>query len=172
MESFEKGGMVADVAKLKGLYDNLNEKNIAIVCRIVRNNVWDDDVERQIKDLNVGFSGDVVKMVLESLASEPAKALIFFRWLEESGMFKQDGATYNAMARVLGREDSIDRFWKLVGDMRNAGFEMEFETFVKVLGRFCKRRMVKDAVELYEFAMTGVNKPTVQCCVFLLRIYL
>ncbi|KAG5016799.1 hypothetical protein AAZX31_08G249300 [Glycine max] len=169
LESFEKGGMVADVAKLKGLYDNLNEKNIAIVCRIVRNNVWDDDVERQIKDLNVGFSGDVVKMVLESLASEPAKALIFFRWLEESGMFKQDGATYNAMARVLGREDSIDRFWKLVGDMRNAGFEMEFETFVKVLGRFCKRRMVKDAVELYEFAMTGVNKPTVQCCVFLLR---
>ena len=47
-------------------------------------------------------------------------------------MFKQDGATYNAMARVLGREDSIDRFWKLVGDMRNAGFEMEFETFVKL----------------------------------------
>ena len=53
--------------------------------------------------------------------------------------------------------------------MRSAGFEMEAETFVKVLGRFCKRRMVKDAVELYEFAMAGANKPTVQCCVFLLR---
>ena len=28
---------------------------------------------------------------------------------------------------------------------------------------------MKDAVELYEFAMAGANKPTVQCCVFLLR---
>lgn len=169
LECFEKGGMNADVAKLKGLFDNVDEKNCAVVCRIVRHNVWGDDVERQIRDLNVRFSGDVVKAVLEGLALEPAKALIFFRWLEESGMFKHDGGTYNAMARVLGREDSIDRFWKLVGDMRSAGLEMELETFVKVLGRFCKRRMVKDAVELYEFAMAGVNKPSVECCVFLLR---
>ncbi|RDY02297.1 Pentatricopeptide repeat-containing protein, mitochondrial, partial [Mucuna pruriens] len=169
LECFEKGGMDADVAKLKGLFDNSNEKNCAVVCRIVRHNVWGDDVEKQIKDLDVGFSSDVVKMVLEGLGSEPAKSLIFFRWLEESGMFKHDGGTYNAMARVLGREDTIDRFWKLVGDMRSAGFEMEAETFVKVLGRFCKRRMVKDAVELYEFAMAGANKPSVQCCGFLLR---
>ncbi|TKY64991.1 Pentatricopeptide repeat-containing protein [Spatholobus suberectus] len=169
LECFEKGGMDADVAKLRGLFDNSNEKNCAVVCRIVRQNVWGDDVERQIKDLNVGFSGEVVKMVLEGLGSEPAKALIFFRWLEESGMVKHDGGTYNAMARVLGREDSIDRFWKLVGDMRSAGFEMEVETFVKVLGRFCKRRMVKDAVELYEFAMAGASKPSVPCCAFLLR---
>jgi len=161
--------MNGDVAKLKGLFDNWNEKNCAIVCRIVRNNVWSDDVERQIKDLNVGFSGDMVKIVLEGLASEPAKALIFFRWLEECGMFKHNGGTYNAMARVLGREDSIDRFWKLVGDLRSAGFEMEVETFAKVLGRFCKKRMVKDAVELYELAMAGANKPSVECCVFLLR---
>ena len=169
LECFQKGGMNGDVAKLKGLFDNWNEKNCAIVCRIVRNNVWSDDVERQIKDLNVGFSGDMVKIVLEGLASEPAKALIFFRWLEECGMFKHNGGTYNAMARVLGREDSIDRFWKLVGDLRSAGFEMEVETFAKVLGRFCKKRMVKDAVELYELAMAGANKPSVECCVFLLR---
>ncbi|KAL2329740.1 hypothetical protein Fmac_017321 [Flemingia macrophylla] len=169
LERFEKDGMGDDVAKLKGLFDNADEKNVSVVCRIVRHNVWGDDVERQIRDLNVGFSSDVVKGVLEGLALEPAKALIFFRWLEESGMFKHDGGTYNAMAMVLGREDSIDRFWKLVGDMRSAGFEMEVETFVKVLGRFCKRRMVKDAVELYELAMAGANKPSVECCVFLLR---
>ncbi|KAK7394326.1 hypothetical protein VNO78_14849 [Psophocarpus tetragonolobus] len=169
LECFEKGGMDADAAKLKGLFDNSNEKNCAIVCRIVRNNVWSDDVEKQIKDLNIGFTADFIKTILESLASEPAKALIFFRWLEESGIFKHDGRTYNAMTRVLGREDSIDRFWKLVGDMRSSGLEMEVETFVKVLGRFCKRRMVKDAVDLYEFAMAGANKPTVQCCAFLLR---
>ncbi|XP_027352084.1 pentatricopeptide repeat-containing protein At5g15980, mitochondrial-like [Abrus precatorius] len=169
LECFEKGGMDGDVMKLKGLFDKSNEKSFSRVCRIVRHNVWDDDVERQIRELNVGFSGEMVKLVLENLSSEPMKALIFFRWLEESEIFKHDGCTYNAMARVLGREDSIDRFWKLVGDMRNAGFEMEVETFVKVLGRFWKRRMIKDAVELYEFAMAGANKPSPQCATFLLR---
>lgn len=175
LECFEKGGMDGDAVKLKALFDSDNnnntvERNCSRVCRIVRNNVWSDDVERQIRDLNVGFSSELVRLVLESLGSEPSKALIFFRWVEESGMFKHDGCTYNAMARVLGREDSIDRFWKLVGDMRSAGCEMEVETFVKVLGRFCKRKMIKDAVELYEFAMAGANKPySQQCCTFLLR---
>ncbi|XP_061362091.1 pentatricopeptide repeat-containing protein At3g02490, mitochondrial-like [Gastrolobium bilobum] len=169
LECFEKGGMDGDAMQLKALFDNDEKKNISIVCRIVRNNVWGDDIERQIRDLNVGFTSQVVKLVLENLCNEPSKALIFFRWIEESGLFKHDGGSYNAMARVLGREDSIDRFWKLVGDMRSAGFEMEIETFVKVLGRFCKRRMIKDAVELYEFAMAGTNKPSPECCSFLLR---
>ncbi|KAI5394833.1 hypothetical protein KIW84_061450 [Lathyrus oleraceus] len=66
------------------------------------------------------------------------------------------------------REDTIDRFWKVVAEMRSAGFEMEVETFVKVLGRFCKRRMIKDVVELYEFALAGANKPTPTCFTFLL----
>ena len=48
-------------------FQYLKRENIAIVCRIVRNNVWGDDVEKQIEDLNVGFSSEVVKTVLESL---------------------------------------------------------------------------------------------------------
>ncbi|KAK7273227.1 hypothetical protein RIF29_14276 [Crotalaria pallida] len=172
--SFEKRGMVDEVAKLRALFDsgsidNSNEKKCLRVCRIVRHNVWDDDVEKQIRDLDVEWSGDAVKLVLEGLGSEPSKALIFFRWLEESGVFKHGDSTYNAMARVLGREDTIDRFWKLVGDMKDAGWEMEVETFVKALGRFCKRKMIKDAVELYEFAMAGKNKPSQDCCTFLLK---
>ncbi|KAI4352317.1 hypothetical protein L6164_006581 [Bauhinia variegata] len=139
------------------------------MLKIVRHNVWGDDVEKQILDLNVVFSSENVKLVLENFGTEPGKALIFFRWLEESGQFKHDESTYNAMARVLGREDTIDRFWKVADEMRSKGYEMEVETFVKVLGRFCKRRIMKDAVDLYEFAMAGSNKPSPQCCTFLLR---
>ncbi|KAK9271865.1 hypothetical protein L1049_002230 [Liquidambar formosana] len=53
--------------------------------------------------------------------------------------------------------------------MRSAGYEMEKATYVKVLGRFYKRKMIKDVVDLYEFAVGGVNKPSVQDCTFLLR---
>ncbi|MED6134919.1 hypothetical protein PIB30_041402 [Stylosanthes scabra] len=178
LEYFEKNGIKGDDAfKLKCLFDNgslssnSSEKIWLRVCKIVKHNVWSDDVEKQIRELNVEFSGERVNLIIEKLGGdEPNKALIFFRWLEESGLYKHDGNSYNFMARALGREDMIDRFWKLVGEMRSAGFEMEDETFFKVLGRFCKRRMMKDAVELYEFAMAGAkNKPSPECFTFLLR---
>jgi hypothetical protein len=115
LEYFEKNGMDSDALKLKELFDNDTvERKFSNLCRIVRNNVWSDDVEKEIRDLNFGFSSELVKLVLENLGSEPNKALIFFRWVEESGVFKHDGCTYNAMARVLGREDSIDRFGSLL----------------------------------------------------------
>ncbi|KAF2313719.1 hypothetical protein GH714_012952 [Hevea brasiliensis] len=73
------------------------------------------------------------------------------------------------MARILGREDCIDRFWKVIDEMRSNGHEMEEETNVKVFGRFMKRKMIKEAVDLYEFAMAGANEPSVRCCTFLLK---
>lgn len=174
LEKFDKDGLKGDAEKLRAVFasgstDNSLEKVCSRVCRIVRNEVWSDDVERQIRDLNVAFSSDLVKMVLENLGTEPTKALIFFRWMEEAELLKHDQQTYNAVARVLGREDCMDRFWKVVDDMRSNGYELELETYLKVLGRFCKRKLIKDAVDLYEFAMAGTNKPSVDCCTFLLK---
>ncbi|KAL5582036.1 hypothetical protein UlMin_014478 [Ulmus minor] len=174
LEKFEEEGLDDDVKRLKGVFasgstDNSAEKICSRICKIVRNEVWGDEVEKQIRDLNVAFSSDMVKIVLEKLGTDPMKALILFRWLDESGLFKHDQQTYNAMTRVLGREDCIDRFWKVIDEMRSFGFDLEVDTFAVVIGRFCKRRMIEDAVNLYEFAMAGVNKPSVHCCTFLLR---
>nr|XP_023877985.1 pentatricopeptide repeat-containing protein At3g02490, mitochondrial-like [Quercus suber] len=174
LERFQKDGLGGYVEKLRavyasGLVDNSVEKVCSKLCKIVRSEVWSDDVERQIRELGIEYSSDMVKKVLENVGVEPTKALIFFRWVEESGLFKHDERTYNAMAKVLGREDCIDRFWKVVDEMRSNGYDMEEQIFVKVLGRFCKRKMIKDAVDLYEFSMAGANKPSEDCCVFLLR---
>ncbi|GLU01695.1 hypothetical protein SLE2022_189880 [Rubroshorea leprosula] len=173
-EIFEKEGLDSDLEKLKGVFAsgslrNLAEKVCSRVGKIVRSEVWGENVEGRLRDLNVAFSSDQVKMILENLGAQPTKALIFFRWVEESGLVKHDEGTYNAMARVLGREDCIDRFWKVVDEMRSKGYEMEMETYVKVLVRFSKRKMIKDAVDLYEYAMNGANRPSVHCCTFLLR---
>ncbi|XP_015880448.2 pentatricopeptide repeat-containing protein At3g02490, mitochondrial [Ziziphus jujuba] len=174
LEKFEKEGMDGDVEKLRGVFalgsiDNSSEKICSRMSKIIRNEVWGDDVEKQLQDLNVTFSSDLVKLVLDSLGTEPTKALIFFRWLDENGLFRHDQQTYNAVAQVLGREDCIDRFWKVVDEMRSKGYDMEVEVYAKVLGRFCKRKMLKDAVDLYEYAMAGANKPSVHCCTFLLK---
>ncbi|KAE9449402.1 hypothetical protein C3L33_18692, partial [Rhododendron williamsianum] len=87
----------------------------------------------------------------------------------ESNLFEHDEGSYNAMVRVLGREDCVKKFWRLADEMRGAGFEMARETYIEVLGQIVKRKMIKDAVDLYEFAMGGANKPSIQDFTFLLR---
>ncbi|CAN1187988.1 Pentatricopeptide repeat-containing protein At3g02490, mitochondrial [Linum perenne] len=173
-EKFEKEGLKSDLAKLNtvfasGSLDNSTEKLGVRIGRIVRNNVWSEDVEKQIREMNVSFSAELVVTVVDSLAMDPMKALIFFRWVDESGLYNHGQRSYNAIARVLGREDCNDRFWKVAEEMKSKGYEMEDETFAKVLGRFVKRKMSKEAVDLYEFAMAGRNKPPLSCCMFLLR---
>ncbi|KAK4417536.1 Pentatricopeptide repeat-containing protein, mitochondrial [Sesamum alatum] len=182
-EKFEKDGLTDDVEKLKDLYARGSascEKNDAIgenafeevcsrVSKIIRREVWGDDVEKQLQELDVEFSSDLITRVLGNLEMEPNKALIFFRWVQESGSFKHDQRSFNAMARVLSKEEHTQKFWRVVNEMRSEGHDMERETYVNILERFVKRKMLQDAVDLYEFAMLGGNKPSVQDCTFLLK---
>ncbi|WCJ25465.1 Pentatricopeptide repeat (PPR) superfamily protein [Euphorbia peplus] len=170
-KKFEADGLKGDLEKLKGVFasgsvDNSVEKMALKMSRIVRNNVWGDGVESQIKELDAVFTSDLVKIVLDNLAMEPAKALIFFRWVEESGLYKHDDTTYNALAGILAREDCMDRFLKVLDEMKSQNYELEVETFVKVCDRFVKRKMIAEVVDLYEFATI---KPSVNSCTFLLK---
>ncbi|KAF2282755.1 hypothetical protein GH714_043164 [Hevea brasiliensis] len=70
--SVEEFWALVETMKKKG-YEKIGLR----VSRIVRNQVWEEDVEQQIKDLNVAFSSNLVKIVLENLAMEPMKALNF-----------------------------------------------------------------------------------------------
>ncbi|KAK6129118.1 hypothetical protein DH2020_037134 [Rehmannia glutinosa] len=182
-ERFQKDGLDDDVEKLKELYasgsvsckktDGSKENAVDLVCsrisNIIRREVWGDDVEKELQGMNVRYSSDLVTRVLDNLEMEPNKALIFFRWIQESRHFKHDERSFNAMARVLGNEDHSQKFWRFANEMRSEGHEMETETYVHVLERFVKRKMIKDAVDLYEFAMIGANKPSAQDCTFLLK---
>ncbi|XP_049346385.1 pentatricopeptide repeat-containing protein At3g02490, mitochondrial-like [Solanum verrucosum] len=174
IERFEKEKLSGNLEKLKKLYsselaNNSSEEVCSRVCKLIRGNVWGDDVEKQLRESKFEFSSELISMVLEKLECETNKALIYFRWIEESGLFKHNEQTFNAIARVLGREEFCEKFWKLVDEMRTAGFEMEKETYIRVLDNFVKRKMIKDAADLYEFAMVGINKPSSEDCTFLLK---
>uniref|UniRef100_A0A1J3CTL9 Pentatricopeptide repeat-containing protein, mitochondrial n=1 Tax=Noccaea caerulescens TaxID=107243 RepID=A0A1J3CTL9_NOCCA len=173
-EKFQKDGLKGDLNRLKEIFasgsiDNSVYKVCNRVCKIVMKDEWNADSEKRLRDLKIKFNSDLVKMIVEKLDMEPRKALLFFRWIGESGRFKHDEKTYNAMARVLGKEKFLDRFQKLVEETRTAGYEMEMETYVRVSARFCQTKMIKEAVELFEFAMVGGNTPTAHCCSLLLK---
>ncbi|XP_010463658.1 PREDICTED: pentatricopeptide repeat-containing protein At3g02490, mitochondrial-like [Camelina sativa] len=173
-ERFLKDGLDGDLERLKEIFasgsmDNSVDKVCNRVCKIVMKEVWGADVEKQLRDLRLEFRSDLVKMILEKLDVDPRKGLLFFRWIDESGNFKHDEKTYNAMARVLGKEKFLDRFQHIIEEIRTAGYEMEMETYVRVSARFCQTKMIKEAVELFEFAMAGNNTPTPHCCSLLLK---
>ncbi|KAG6396158.1 hypothetical protein SASPL_142300 [Salvia splendens] len=182
-ERFMKDGAIDDVEKLKAVYatrfGGRKSKDVAggdsgvsdcvRVGEIIRGQVWGDDVEKELKELGVEFSSDLVKGVLGMLGGDPNKALIFFRWVEDSGVFKHDEHSYNALARVLGNEDHSQKFWRFIDEMRSEGHEMARETYVSVCKQFLKKKMIEDAVNLFEFAANGVNKPSVEDCTLLLK---
>ncbi|XP_050381816.1 pentatricopeptide repeat-containing protein At5g15980, mitochondrial-like [Argentina anserina] len=171
LEKFEKDGLGSDAEKLRGIFALGSVGGSARrVSKIVRNEVWSDDTEKQLQGSGVAFCADLVKMVIEELRAEPTKALIFFRWVEEAGLFKHDQETYNAVARVLARKECQDRFWKVVDDMRSNGYELESETYDKGFTGFLKKRpLIEDAVGLYEIAMAGTSKPSSELCTYLLK---
>ncbi|CAC01797.1 putative protein [Arabidopsis thaliana] len=176
-DKFQKDGLESDLLRLRKLFtsdclDNSAENVCDRVCKIVMKEEWGDDVEKRVRDLNVEFKSDLVKMIVERLDVEPRKALLFFRWIDESDLFKHDEKTYNAMARVLGKEKFLDRFQNIVVEMRSAGYEVEIETYVRVSTRFCQTKLIKEAVDLFEIAMAGSsssNNPTPHCFCLLLK---
>lgn len=111
----------------------------------------------------------MAKLVRE-VRNAPLKALGFFRWAAfRSSDYKHGSVAYNAMARVLGREDSVKEFWELIEEMKGEGVDMDVDTYIKLLRQFLKSKMMEEAVKLYEFMMDGPYKPSVQDCGILLR---
>ncbi|XP_051140727.1 pentatricopeptide repeat-containing protein At3g02490, mitochondrial-like [Andrographis paniculata] len=182
-ERFQNDGLSEDIEKLKDLYasgsasckkssetvENKTEDKIVRISEMILSEVWGDDLERRLRGLGVKFTGDLVVAVLKGLEMDPNKALIFFRWVQESDLFKHNQQTYDVMARVLGKEDHGKKFWRIVDEMRSRGYEMEGHTYLNISLQFVKNRMLKEAVDLYEFAMFGENKPTARHCTLLLK---
>ncbi|KAH7684187.1 TPR-like protein [Dioscorea alata] len=174
LEGFNRKGMEKDSSLLERTYFLNSHENVVVracprVCKILSECNESEEVYKNLNELEIILSSDLILAVLDRIGSDPRKALMFFRWAEKKPSFRVDGSIYNALARVCGREDCIDEFRVFLQKMKNEGFEMEKETYVKVSDRFYKRKMIIEAVELFEFAMHGSEKPQDSDLLLLLR---
>lgn len=125
---------------------------------------------KELENTKFVLSEDMVILILRELCKSPSKALAFFNWVKDrESEYEHGSVSYNAMARVLGRDESMENFWDLVREMKQKGFDVDIDTYVKISRHFHKRGLMKDAVELYELMMDGPYKPAVQDCHVLLR---
>ncbi|KAI3852945.1 hypothetical protein MKX03_029880 [Papaver bracteatum] len=140
---------------------------------VIRELDWSDEVIGKLEDMNLLLNEDMVLHILRGLRGCPLKGLQFFAWVADKRGFRHNTVTYNAVLKVLGHEDSIEKFWDVVKEMKNVGHEIEFDTYVKLARQFHKGKLMKIAVELYELMMDGPHKPSVQdCCMLLHQISL
>ncbi|KAL8226008.1 hypothetical protein R6Q57_018565 [Mikania cordata] len=151
--------------------DNAGRDVIKEIVGVVIESDWGNGVEERLKQMNFGFrlSENFVLRVLKNLRKYPLKALGFFRWVSKDFNFEHNTVTYNGILRILGQEDSIQDFWNVFDEMKSNGYEMDLDTYLKITRFFQKRKMLKEAVELYEHMMDSPYKPSVADCGVLLR---
>ncbi|CAA6659559.1 unnamed protein product [Spirodela intermedia] len=173
--SFKKQGMSGDASALVEFQSSASEE--AMADEGIRTTVdllnaaeeWTEALEGEMDSVKLVLSETNVAKVLREVREHPLKALGFFRWAARRPDYKHGSTEYNAMARVLGREGAIEEFWDLAGEMKREGHDMDIDTYVKLSRRFQKGKMLKEAVQLYEYMMDGPYKPSPQDCGLLLR---
>ncbi|XP_058193809.1 pentatricopeptide repeat-containing protein At3g48250, chloroplastic [Rhododendron vialii] len=171
---FRNSKMGNDVTAWTQLYNKMVKENemsdvVKMVVGVVTSSDWGREVERDLGEMEILLSDGFVLRVLKELRGYPLKALSFFKWVGGCTGYEHNSVTYNAVARVLGRDDSIGEFWSMVKEMQSLGHEMDIDTYIKISRQFQKNKMLKDAVELYELMMDGPYKPSAQDCGVLLR---
>ncbi|KAK9684795.1 hypothetical protein RND81_10G232900 [Saponaria officinalis] len=129
---------------------------------------WGEEVKEKLsKKLKFPLSENFMIRVLRDLWKQPLSALKFFEWVDGCDGFVLNSVTYNAMLKVLAQPESINEFWELLGRMRDDGFEVDLDSYLKItrLGRL----PTMDAVKFFELMMTGPYKPSLHECSSILK---
>ncbi|KAK7291600.1 hypothetical protein RIF29_06874 [Crotalaria pallida] len=171
---FKRAKMKDDCAALTLFYNRMSKENarggvVTKVVGIISGSEWGDEVMNGLEKLKFQLSDNFVVRVLKELRNSPLKAYEFFRWVGKQSGFEQNTVTFNAIARVLARVESIEEFWSVLEEMKSVGHELDIDTYIKISRRLEKYRMMEDAGKLYEFMMDSSYKPSVQHCNLLLK---
>ncbi|KAL6888853.1 hypothetical protein ACP4OV_009879 [Aristida adscensionis] len=171
-ESFRAKGMARDADLLQEAFAaHARNAAAAEVCKVLRSPDKDDSSKLAVlRGSGLEVTDELVALVVEKVGQFPPQAMVFFRWAEQSaGAGISWSKVYNAMARALGREDCIEEFWEVLRKMRGKGIEMDRDVYVTVIDRFLKRKMVKDAVELFRFMTSRPENLSSEDFVLLLK---
>ncbi|XP_078434927.1 pentatricopeptide repeat (PPR) superfamily protein [Wolffia australiana] len=171
VSSFKKQEMRGDASALAKLQSSSSIEEIQAAIDIVKgfSEEWTEAEGDAMSASKLVLSEGSVIKVLKEAKDRPLLALGFFRWAEQRPGYSHGSSAYNQMARVLGWEGTIDKFFDLAMEMKKLGHEIDFDTYVKISRRFQKCKLLEPAVQLYELMMDGPYKPSVQDCGLLLR---
>ncbi|XP_013457739.2 pentatricopeptide repeat-containing protein At3g48250, chloroplastic [Medicago truncatula] len=170
----KRENLKSDIVALSHFYKGMLEQNamqnvVKKVVGIISGSDWDDKVENELEKVKIQLSDNFVIRVMKELRDSPLKAYKFFHWVGKQSGYQQNTVTYNAVARVLPRMESIEEFWSILEEMKSVGHELDLDTYIKISRQLQKNKMMEDAVKLYEHMMDSSYKPSVLDCIMLLK---
>ncbi|CAJ1943763.1 unnamed protein product [Sphenostylis stenocarpa] len=138
LADFKRKKMDNDCSSLIHFYSRSNWENsmrsvVTNVVDIISESNWGDGVRRELAKVKIQLSDNFVINVLRELRNSPLKAYKFFYWVGRQSGYEQNIVTYNAVARVLARTDSIEKFWSVIKEMKSVGHELDIDTYIKIL---------------------------------------
>ncbi|RHN57733.1 putative pentatricopeptide [Medicago truncatula] len=165
--------MISDGLALSHFYSEMLQEStmqsvVTKVVDIILGPDWDDDdkVENQLANVRIQqLTDDFVIRVLEGLQNRPLKAYKFFHWVGKQSGYQHNTVTYNYVARVLAKMDSIEEFWS-IEEMKSVGHELDLNTSIKISRQLQENRMMDG---LHEHMMDSSYKPSVLDCIMLLK---
>ncbi|KAL5718079.1 hypothetical protein ACHQM5_011018 [Ranunculus cassubicifolius] len=129
----------------------------------------DAGAREKLEKFKDDLSENKMLRIFRALDGYPLKGLFFFVWLKEHAGYTHSAVTYNAILRILKQKESITKFWSMINEMRNAGYDLDIDTYRKISRHFTKHMMVDDLVKLYELVMDGLYQPRTDECDFILK---
>ncbi|XP_027368867.1 pentatricopeptide repeat-containing protein At3g48250, chloroplastic-like [Abrus precatorius] len=174
LAAFKRKRMKKDYEALTCFYNRSIQENamqsvVNKVIDIISGSEWGDEVINKLANVKVDFCDNFVIRVLKKLGNCSLKAYEFFHWVRKQSGYEQNTVTYNAIARVLARSDSMEEFWSIIEEMKSMGYELDIVTYVKISRMLQRNKMIEDAVKLYELMMDGTYKPSAEDCSLLLN---
>jgi len=170
----KKTKMKSDDVEFSRFYKGMLEQDAMLsvvkkVVGIISGSDWDDEVENELQKVKIQLSDNFVIRVMKELRNSPLKAYKFFHWVGKQSGYQRNTVTYNAVARVLPRMESIEEFWSILEEMKSVGHELDVDTYIKISRQLLNNRMMEDSVKLYEHMMDSSYKPTAPDCIVLLK---
>ncbi|KAK7291601.1 hypothetical protein RIF29_06875 [Crotalaria pallida] len=171
---FKRAKMNSNAVALTHFYDRMLQDNtmqsvVTKVVGIIKKSEWGNEVMNELAELKIQLTDNFVIRVLKELRVCPLKSYEFFCWVGKQSGYEHNTVTYNAIARVLAREESVEEFWRILDEMKSVGHELDIDTYIKISRQLQKNRMMEDAVKLYELMMDSSYKPSTQDCSILLK---
>ncbi|KAL2321764.1 hypothetical protein Fmac_026143 [Flemingia macrophylla] len=153
----------------RSIQENAKQRVVTKLVDIISGSEWGDEVIGELAKLKIHLSDILVTRILKELRNNPLKAYKFFHWVGKQSSYEHNTVTYNAVARVLARSESIEEFWSVIEKMKSVGHQLDIDTYIKISRMLQRNGLMEDAVKLYELMMDSSYKPLVQDCSLLLK---
>lgn len=125
---------------------------VHVISQLINRSKWSDKLESSLSPLAASLSKTNVLRTLQLIKS-PARALLFFKWIQGKMSFVHDHQSYFFMLEMLGRCRNLNaarNFLFSIERMSNGAVKLEDRYFNSLIRSYGKAGLFQESLKLFE----------------------